>query len=260
MANIDVTLKRYNGSGVDNIYPTTTWTQILNKPSTYTPTAHTHSNNEVGLGNVENYGVASQTEAEAGLVSNKYMTPERTKQAIDSIVGSGGSGGITYLVDQDINSAVTAVDVTGLNLVSGKTYYMELLYYSSGYPLIELHINANTTSSGYNYIYMYANNSGYVNAVQDASHDRFTIVDSVVTGVDTADGQRSRITIKMWIDEDGYFEYTANSYGTKETGNNEMTLSAGKTTFTVSSVSQLNITTSSGDINADSNIKIWEGN
>jgi hypothetical protein len=37
---------------------------------------------KVGLGNVEDYGVASQVEAEAGTATDKYMTPERTKQAI----------------------------------------------------------------------------------------------------------------------------------------------------------------------------------
>ncbi len=33
---------------------------------------------DVGLGNVENFGVATEAEAKAGAVSNKYMTPERT--------------------------------------------------------------------------------------------------------------------------------------------------------------------------------------
>ena len=33
---------------------------------------------DVGLGNVENYGVATEAEAKAGTVNNKYMTPERT--------------------------------------------------------------------------------------------------------------------------------------------------------------------------------------
>src|SRR5690606_14798302 len=40
---------------------------------------------QVGLGSVENYGVATQAEAEAGTVNNKYMTPLRTKQAIDAL-------------------------------------------------------------------------------------------------------------------------------------------------------------------------------
>src|SRR5690606_17299055 len=40
---------------------------------------------QVGLGSVANYGVASQAEAETGTANNKYMTPLRTKQAIDVI-------------------------------------------------------------------------------------------------------------------------------------------------------------------------------
>ena len=42
---------------------------------------------QVGLGSVENYAVATQAEAQAGAVTNKYMTPQRTKQAIDSQTG-----------------------------------------------------------------------------------------------------------------------------------------------------------------------------
>ena len=38
----------------------------------------------VGLGNVKNYGIATQTEAEAGTSNAKYMTPLRVKQAINS--------------------------------------------------------------------------------------------------------------------------------------------------------------------------------
>ncbi|MEG6521148.1 phage tail protein [Desulfotomaculum sp. 1211_IL3151] len=39
----------------------------------------------VGLGNLQNYGIASQAEAEAGTASNKYMTPLRTAQAIAAL-------------------------------------------------------------------------------------------------------------------------------------------------------------------------------
>ena len=39
---------------------------------------------DVGLGSVENYGIASQVEALDGVVKNKYMTPYRTKEAIDA--------------------------------------------------------------------------------------------------------------------------------------------------------------------------------
>ena len=45
--------------------------------------AVTLAKGDVGLGNVENYGIATQAEAEAGTLAAKYMTPQRTKQAID---------------------------------------------------------------------------------------------------------------------------------------------------------------------------------
>ena len=40
---------------------------------------------DVGLGNVQNFSIADQAEAEAGSVSNKYMTPLRTAQAISEL-------------------------------------------------------------------------------------------------------------------------------------------------------------------------------
>jgi hypothetical protein len=42
MANFNFTLKR-GVSGEDTLFPQTTWTQVLNKPTTFTPTAHTHA-------------------------------------------------------------------------------------------------------------------------------------------------------------------------------------------------------------------------
>lgn len=41
--NLEATLKRHNGTDQDNVYLTTTWPQVENKPSTFTPTAHTHT-------------------------------------------------------------------------------------------------------------------------------------------------------------------------------------------------------------------------
>ena len=41
------------------------------------------SKSDVGLVSVENYGIATQAEAEDGTSNNKYMTPLRVKQAID---------------------------------------------------------------------------------------------------------------------------------------------------------------------------------
>ena len=44
---------------------------------------HGVTKSQAGLGSVQNYGIATQAEAENGTVNNKYMTPLRSKQAID---------------------------------------------------------------------------------------------------------------------------------------------------------------------------------
>lgn len=46
----------------------------------------------VGLGNVENYGIATQSEAEAGTSTTKYMVPLRVKQAIENWGSDYGLG------------------------------------------------------------------------------------------------------------------------------------------------------------------------
>lgn len=53
---------------------------ILNKEN-----PHAVTKLQVGLGNVKDYDVATQLEAETGTATNKYMTPERVKQAITKI-------------------------------------------------------------------------------------------------------------------------------------------------------------------------------
>lgn len=48
-------------------------------------TVNSVTKDQVGLGNVQNYTVATQAEAEVGTSTSKYMTPQRTKQAIDAL-------------------------------------------------------------------------------------------------------------------------------------------------------------------------------
>lgn len=56
MADLDITLKRHNGgtsgtlSDYDDLKPTTTWTQVENKPTTFTPTSHTHATSDITSG------------------------------------------------------------------------------------------------------------------------------------------------------------------------------------------------------------------
>lgn len=46
---------------------------------------HATTKAQVGLGSVENYGIATTQEAQAGTVNNKYMTPLRTSEAITQL-------------------------------------------------------------------------------------------------------------------------------------------------------------------------------
>ena len=79
-----------------------------------TSNPHSVTATQVGLGNVQDYGIASQAEAEAGTVSNKYMTPQRTSQAITALA-------LTPLTTHTSNTSnphsVTATQV-GLGSVS----------------------------------------------------------------------------------------------------------------------------------------------
>ncbi len=70
-----------------------------------TDNPHSVTKSQVGLGNVENYGIATQAEAEAGSVNNKYMTPLRTKQAIDvlqAVKSVAGKTGNVTLTKNDV--------------------------------------------------------------------------------------------------------------------------------------------------------------
>lgn len=49
---------------------------------------HSVTKAQAGLGSVDNYGTATQAEAEAGTVTNKFMTPQRVAQAIAKLVSS----------------------------------------------------------------------------------------------------------------------------------------------------------------------------
>lgn len=50
-----------------------------------TDNPHAVTKAQVGLGSVQNFSIATQSEAEAGTATNKYMTPQRTRQAVDLI-------------------------------------------------------------------------------------------------------------------------------------------------------------------------------
>lgn len=90
---------KYNGSQwVNGQLDHTTFSNIgTNSHSTIdthlASTSNPHSTTalQVGLGNVDNYATASQSEAQAGTATNKFMTPLRVAQAITVLAASGPS-------------------------------------------------------------------------------------------------------------------------------------------------------------------------
>lgn len=76
---------------------------------------HSVTKTQVGLGSVQDYGIATQAEAEAGASNAKYMTPLRVKEAISEQVISFGE----FTIPE------------GINLLQGqyvKVYEMTLPY------------------------------------------------------------------------------------------------------------------------------------
>lgn len=102
----------------------------------------------VGLGNVQNYGIASQAEAEAGIVNNKYMTPERVKQAIDKLA----TGGYNLLQTISIpDNSINIVNITNLDAYENIFIYIPILdcVGANEYIAISASPSPGATSRGY---------------------------------------------------------------------------------------------------------------
>lgn len=80
-----------------------TWDNVLSKPTTFTPTSHSHPKSDVGLGDVQNYGIATQAQATTGVADNVYMTPLKTKQAIETFASSSGGDNYMMIDGQRVN-------------------------------------------------------------------------------------------------------------------------------------------------------------
>lgn len=94
-------------------------TTQLDGHATLTDNPHQVTAEQVGLGNVANYAVATSQEAKAGAVSNKYMTPLRVAEAIAAL-----SVPSTHMVDygnphQTTAEQVGAYSVEQMNSILG---------------------------------------------------------------------------------------------------------------------------------------------
>src|SRR5690606_1451162 len=70
---------------------------------------HGVTKTQVGLSNVDNYPTATQTQAEAGTATNAFMTPQRTKQAIDALAPDAAP--VQSVAGKTGDVAITAEDV-----------------------------------------------------------------------------------------------------------------------------------------------------
>jgi hypothetical protein len=62
-------------------------TDAFTAHATATNNPHQVTKGQVGLGSVDNFPVANTAEAEAGTANNRYMTPSKVRDAIESIAG-----------------------------------------------------------------------------------------------------------------------------------------------------------------------------
>jgi len=103
MATLDYTQKIKTSTGEDILHPTTNWGQIEDKPSTYTPTAHTHV-----LADITDVSAGTLAEATAGVITaQRTWSPSILKQSIEALsdlntnnyltgVSGSGNGTVTF--------------------------------------------------------------------------------------------------------------------------------------------------------------------
>jgi hypothetical protein len=104
----------------------TNWDTAYNH-SSLTNNPHSVTAEQVGLGNVQNLGIATNEEALAGEVNDKYMTPNKTLAAISDVGGSGllwDNENKEYNLDYANNTETTTGTSTTKVLTPGVIQYM----------------------------------------------------------------------------------------------------------------------------------------
>lgn len=80
-----------------------------------TSNPHSVTKLQVGLGNIQNYGIATQAESEAGTIDTAYMTPLKAKQAIaalQAVKSVAGKTGIVTLTASDVGALSSTHDAS----------------------------------------------------------------------------------------------------------------------------------------------------
>lgn len=149
----------------------------VNSHANLTNNPHNVTKSQVGLGSVLNYGIATQAEAEAGTSNSKYMTPLRTKQAIDrhatltnnphSVTKS--QVGLGSVPNYGVATQAQSIDGTANNrfmtplrvkeaIQKGSHTLENQLYLNKG---INLRHDTTTPTGAPGFIYFNTNNNGY---------------------------------------------------------------------------------------------------
>jgi len=109
-----------------------------------TSNPHSVTKAQVNLGNVQDYGLSTQLEAETGAIDTAYMTPLKTKQAIDSlqaVKSVAGKTGIVTLSPSDVGAMASNHDASAVT--SSKITNWDAAYTHS----ISAHLALGTTST-----------------------------------------------------------------------------------------------------------------
>jgi len=78
-----------------------------------------HTKAQVGLGNIQNYPIATKAQAEAGTSNALYMTPLRAKELLTAMGGAGAGAARTVTFTGDVTGS--ASDTAGTNLTMALT-------------------------------------------------------------------------------------------------------------------------------------------
>lgn len=88
---------------------TETITPQINDHVSSSNNPHAVTKAQIGLGNVDNYSTATETDARDGTRTDRFMTPLAVRQAINALVGDGSSG--AHTTDYNNPHRVTAEQV-----------------------------------------------------------------------------------------------------------------------------------------------------
>ena len=103
--------KSYTDTKTTNMETTTGAQAKVNTHANRVDNPHSVTKAQIGLSAVLNYGVATQVEAQTGTSNAKYMTPLRTKEAIDKILGSSLTELNNHIVNKSNPHGVTKAQV-----------------------------------------------------------------------------------------------------------------------------------------------------